>query len=68
MGNYLRTKGDKVDFVKLEKWLRKLRIQRMAQLQGSVLIPFFEFEQDEIPFVRRVETWRLQADPPFALL
>ena len=42
MGNYLRTKGDKVDFVKLEKWLRKLRIQRMAQLQGSVLILFFE--------------------------
>lgn len=55
MGNYLRTKGDKVDFVKLEKWLRKLRIQRMAQFQGSVLILFFEFEQDEIPFVRRVE-------------
>ena len=55
LGDYLRTRGDKVDFVKLEKWLRKLRIQRMAQLQGSVLILFFEFEQDEIPFVRRVE-------------
>ena len=55
LGNYLRTKGDKVDFVKLEKWLTKLRIQRIAQLEGSVLITFFDFEKDEIPFVRRVE-------------
>ena len=55
LGNYLRTKGDKVDFVKLEKWLAKLRIQRIAQLEGSVLITFFDFEQDEIPFVHHIE-------------
>ena len=55
LGNYLRTKGDKVDFVKLEKWLTRLRIQRIAQLEGSVLITFFNFEQDEIPFVKLVE-------------
>lgn len=55
LGSYLRNKGDKVDFVKLDKWLSKLRIQRMAQLQGSVLILFFDFEQDEIPYVRHVE-------------
>ena len=41
LGDYLRTRGDKVDFVKLEKWLAKLRIQRIAQLEGSVLITFF---------------------------
>lgn len=55
LGKYLRTRGDKVDFVKLEKWLTKLHIQRMAQLEGSVLITFFDFEKDEIPFVRFVE-------------
>lgn len=55
LGDYLRTRGDKVDFVKLDKWLAKLRIQRMAQLEGSVLITFFDFEKDEIPFVRHVE-------------
>ena len=55
LGQYLRTRGDKVDFVKLDNWLRKLRIQRMAQLEGSVLITFFNFEQDEIPFVHTVE-------------
>lgn len=55
LGGYLRTKGDKVDFVKLDTWLTKLHIQRMAQLEGSVLIQFFNFEQDEIPFVKMVE-------------
>ncbi len=55
LGQYLRSRGDKVDFVKLESWLRKLRIQRMAQLEGSVLITFFKFEKDEIPFVHHIE-------------
>lgn len=55
LGKYLRTRGDKVDFVKLDGWLNKLHIQRMAQLEGSVLIIFFDFEKDEIPFVHHVE-------------
>ena len=55
LGNYLRTKGQKVDFVKLEKWIDKLRIQRISQLEGSILITFFDFEKDEIPFVKHVE-------------
>lgn len=55
LGQYLRTRGDKVDFVKLDNWLTKLHLQRMAQLEGSVLITFFSFEQDEIPFVKLVE-------------
>lgn len=55
LGQYLRTRGDKVDFVKLDNWLTKLHLQRMAQLEGSVLITFFNFEQDKIPFVKLVE-------------
>lgn len=55
LGQYQRTRGDKVDFVKLDNWLTKLHLQRMAQLEGSVLITFFNFEQDEIPFVKLVE-------------
>lgn len=56
LGSYLRTKGDKVDFVKLEHWLRKLHIRRMAQLQGSMLMAAFQFEQNELPFVENVES------------
>ena len=55
LGDYLRTRGDKVDFVKLDHWLAKLRIQRIAQLEGSILITFFDFEKDEIPFVHHIE-------------
>lgn len=55
IGIYLRTEGDKVDFIKLERWLRKLCIARMAQLEGSILIKVFGFEPDEIPFVERME-------------
>lgn len=55
LGSYLRNKGDKVDFVKLDTWLGKLQLRRMAQLQGSMLMSVFIFEQDELPFVRHVE-------------
>lgn len=55
LGSYLRNKGDKVDFVKLDTWLNKLHLRRMAQLQGNMLMAVFGFEQDEIPFVQREE-------------
>ena len=55
LGSYLRNKGDKVDFVKLDTWLGKLQLRRMAQLQGAMLMSVFNFEQDELPFVRHVE-------------
>ena len=54
LGKYMRTKGDKIDFVKLESWLAKLQTQRMTQLEGSVLITYFGFEKDELPFTRRI--------------
>lgn len=55
IGIYLRVDGDKIDFVKLENWLRKLNLTRMAQLEGSFLIDIFGFEMDEIPFVNKME-------------
>lgn len=55
IGIYLRMDGDKIDFVKLENWLRKLNLTRMAQLEGSILIDIFGFEMDEIPFVNKME-------------
>lgn len=55
IGIYLRNDGDKVDFIKLEKWIRRLNISRMAQLEGSILIELFGFEPEEIPFVSHIE-------------
>lgn len=55
LGIYLRTRGHLVDFIRLEAWLKQLRMQRMAQLQGSILMAVFGFEQDELPFVEKEE-------------
>lgn len=55
LGQYLRQRGDKVDFVKIESWLKALKLERMAQLQGSILMAAFGFEQDELPFVQEME-------------
>lgn len=56
VGRYLRTRGQLVDFVKLDKWLRRLHIWRMAELTGNLLITGFGFEKDEVPFVHTVGT------------
>lgn len=51
LGQYLRTKGDKVDYVKLDAWLSRLFLRRMASLLSSVLLYIFEFDNDELPFL-----------------
>lgn len=52
LGQYLRTQGNRVDFVKFDGWLQKLRLQRMAQFEGNLIVELFQFEQDEIPFIQ----------------
>ena len=55
IGRYLRTNGQHVDFVKLDNWLSQLHIARMASLLGSILVEVFEFDADEVPFIRRMD-------------
>lgn len=55
LGIFLRTKGQYVDFVKIENWLQKLKFRRMASLQASILVDLFSFEKDEFPYVRKFE-------------
>lgn len=55
LGSYLRTKGDKVDFVKFDLWIASLHIRKMAALTGSILIEIFGFDADECPFVLTVD-------------
>lgn len=55
LGRYLRKKGNRVDFVKLDNWLKELHLQHITQLQGSILISVFKFEQSEIPFAQKLE-------------
>lgn len=55
IGKYLRNKGNKVDFVKLEQWLQTIKLQSIAQYEGSILIATLNFDQKEIPFVHTID-------------
>ena len=57
MGLFLRARGDKVDYIKLELWLRKLHVRRMAELHAGILIATMGFQMRELPFVKRYDTW-----------
>lgn len=63
IGVYLRSKGNNVDFEKLTLWLRQLGLYGMARLIAGMLVAFFGFEKDEIPFVKEP-----QASVPQAIL
>lgn len=54
LGTFLRKRGDKVDFVKLQSWMEKLRMQWMARLVGSMLVKYFGFSIEEIPFMNGI--------------
>lgn len=51
LGRYLREEGHKVDYVKLDSWIKQLFIRRMSSLVSSVLLYVFNFEIDELPFL-----------------
>lgn len=53
LGRYLRNNGDKIDFVKLELWLRSLGLNKPANLIGSYLISVFGFVESEVQFLSK---------------
>lgn len=54
IGAFLRHDGDKIDFIKLENWLNRLQLTKIAQLEASILIKTLGFEKDEIPFIKDI--------------
>lgn len=55
LGNYIRIMGDKVDYAKVDKWLKEMQMLKVAQLVGSILITNFAFKPEELPFVKKVD-------------
>lgn len=49
-GIYLRKYGNKIDFIKIDKWFDILKMKKIMNLIGQYLISYFKFEADEIPF------------------
>lgn len=53
LGLFLRNRGDRIDFVKAETWIRSLKLGRAANTVGAYLIIYCGFSADEIPFLRK---------------
>lgn len=53
LGRYLRNDGHKVDFVKLETWIRQLGIVQLASLQSALLVELFDFDANEFPYIHK---------------
>lgn len=51
LGIFLKTKGNDVDYIKLQKWIERLKLESMAQIEGELLVELFGFDTDEIPFM-----------------
>lgn len=56
LGQYLRSNGDKIDFVKTEQWLRTLGITKPANLVGSYLVKLFGFAENEVQFLSKSDS------------
>lgn len=54
LGTYLRTCGNKIDFVKIENWTNALRIRNISNIIACCLICLFRFEPDEFPFIKNM--------------
>lgn len=50
LGIYLRTTKDHIDYELLTTWIKKLHMTKIARLEAELLIHFFDFKSEEIPF------------------
>ena len=55
LGYFLRRNGDRVDYVKFESWINRLKMRHIVTLESSVLIQLFDFSHDEFPFMDKEE-------------
>ena len=50
LGTYLRNTKDPIHYDQLKTWIKKLGMERIAKLEGSMLMQLFGFRADEIRF------------------
>ncbi|MBR1545572.1 MAG: hypothetical protein IJ633_02075 [Prevotella sp.] len=50
LGIYLRTTKDQIDYQQLSEWIKRLRMRKIVKLEAALLVHFFDFKPEEIPF------------------
>ena len=51
LGIYIQSQSKDIDFTTLRKWLESLRLMPMARLACEILIQYFGFHAEDLPFV-----------------
>lgn len=51
LGVCIRQEGKNIDAATISQWLQSLRLMPMAQLTGAILIQYFGFQPEDLPFV-----------------
>ena len=51
LGFFLRKAGDRVDYVKLQEWIKTLGMEHIARLESAIMVDLFGFSEEEMPFV-----------------
>lgn len=54
LGIYLRTTKDQIDYEQLKDWIKKLHMTKIVKLEAALLVCFFDFKPEEIPFSEAV--------------
>ena len=52
LGIFLRQSGKRVDYTMLESWLKRLKLEAMAQLAAVILVKLMHFRPEEVPFMK----------------
>ncbi len=53
LGKLLRQHHDKIDATKLTTWLSIIGLVQVANLEANILVDFWDFKTEEIPFYRK---------------
>ena len=51
LGRFLQNEGDHVDKDVFRKWISKLKLSQMCQLEGEILVLLFGFKKDDVFFL-----------------
>lgn len=51
LGQELRQNSSRTDFDMLDIWIKSLKFQQAANLEGTLLLELFGFEKEEVPFM-----------------
>jgi len=56
LGQMMRNTTSPIDYDKLGKWIKELRLQPMADLLGTLLVMLLGFEQEEVRIMRKMQS------------